>query len=404
MTAADSHPVHPFNICLTHSPAYGGIFRAVQDFSLALNAPILSFDDGRAAFPPVEPGPAVHRVRCGAGWLHRDCHWLSHAARHEAEQIVCDSDLLIVHSLFRAHAAWASRVVERTGGGYLAVPHGCLDPWGLSQRWLAKRLWLRTVGSRYLARARYVVFATRRERDKAAPYVPASRAVVVPWPVEVQAHVDRPGARFRLRTRLGVPAESLVLLFVGRLHSMKRLPATIDLFCTNHRAPWHLVIAGMDGDTTRERLRTMIPHSFRDRVHLVGEVSGDQRADAYAGSDAFVSFSYRENFGYAMAEAASFGLPLLVSEGHDLAHDMPMSGDRSFAAGWMVPTHGPSEWVAAITALLTSSVAERSARGQCGQEFVGRNLSFAGFRQALAAGLGIAAVDSPGAPANPNAI
>jgi glycosyltransferase involved in cell wall biosynthesis len=143
------------------------------------------------------------------------------------------------------------------------------------------------------------------------------------------------------------------------------------------------MIAGMDGDITREQLTARIPPAFRDRVHIVGEVSGDNWVDAYAGSDAFVSLSFRENFGYSIAEAAAFGLPLLVSEGHDLVHEMSGAAANSFEAGWMVPTHGALDWTVAITRLLNSSHSERSSRGRCGEEFVRRTLSFEQFRQTL---------------------
>ncbi len=64
------------NVCLTHDPALAGLYRAVNDFAAALDAPIVSFDDGRrdrSSLADTEPCP-VTRIRAGTGWLSRDCH------------------------------------------------------------------------------------------------------------------------------------------------------------------------------------------------------------------------------------------------------------------------------------------------------------------------------------------
>lgn len=92
------------NVCLTHDPAYGGLYRSVQDFSLALAASILSFDDGRGERFSVENGVPVRRLGNGTGWLARDCRMMSAATACQADAAVADAELLVVHSLFRAHA------------------------------------------------------------------------------------------------------------------------------------------------------------------------------------------------------------------------------------------------------------------------------------------------------------
>jgi hypothetical protein len=122
------------NVCLTHDPELAGLYRGVNDFARALDAPIVSFDDGRrhrTALTAAEPCTVV-RVPAGTGWLTRDCHIVASTAARQAEAAVADAELLVVHSLFRGYAAWAAGVARRRGLRFWAVPHGCLDPWGLS--------------------------------------------------------------------------------------------------------------------------------------------------------------------------------------------------------------------------------------------------------------------------------
>jgi glycosyltransferase involved in cell wall biosynthesis len=368
------------NICLDHSPRHGGLYRAVNDFASAIPGPIVSFTttaDGSTT--PL----GTHSIACGEGLGTRSCHILSRRAATIATAATRDADLLVVHSLFRAHNSWAQRHSRRYGIPYWAVPHGCLDPWGLSHRTIAKRLWLTAVGRRYLADASHVICSTDREREKAAAWLPPKRAVVVNWPVTLPGHIDHGASRRRLRLGLGIPDDSLVLLFMGRLHSMKRLPETIGLFCEAHRAPWHLVVAGMDGDISREQMASQIPARFHDWVHLIGPVTGDKWTDAYAGSDAFISLSYRENFGYSIAEATAFGLPLLVSDGHDLTHEMPQSSNGMLACGWRVRSNTPAEWRPALDSLISSTASDRAIRGAVGCRWAADALSFDRFRDAL---------------------
>ena len=104
-----------WNVCLTHDPAYGGLHRSVHDFSRALKAPVLSFDDGQGERTGVEDGVAITRIGCGTGWLARDCRVMSAAVARQATAAVADADLLVVHSLFRAHAPWAERWARESG-------------------------------------------------------------------------------------------------------------------------------------------------------------------------------------------------------------------------------------------------------------------------------------------------
>jgi glycosyltransferase involved in cell wall biosynthesis len=374
------------NVCLTHDPALAGLYRAVNDFALALDAPVVSFDDGRrdrTALGISEPR-TVTRIPAGKGWLTRDCHIVAPAAARQAEAAIADAGLLVVHSLFRGHAAWAAGVARRQGLRYWSVPHGCLDPWGLSQRRWAKRAWLAIRGSRYLGAAERVIFATRREAEKARRWIPAGRGVVVHWPVEVPEPADRELRRRRFRDRLGVRDSQRLVLAVGRLHSMKRPIETVAAFCAAAAADSHLVLVGMDGDISAAEVEASIPAACRRRVHVVGPLAGDDLTAAYFGADGFISLSFRENFGYAVAEAVAHGLPVILSQGHDLAQELPRRGG-SLACGWLLPDDSQAGAVQAVEAFCSLPLEEAAARGAAGASWARETLCFARFRDSLQA-------------------
>jgi len=381
-----------YNVCLTHDPAHGGLHRSVRDFSRALAAPILSLGAGGAESVDVEDGVSVCRIGCGTSWLFRGCHVMAPAVARRADAAVADADLLIVHSLFRGHAPWARAWARRQGRRYWAVPHGCLDPWGLSHRGLLKRLWLEAYGRSYLADAERVLLSSRRSLEKSLPWILAERStdrtLVVHWPVDCPPLNGRASVRAGFRARHGIPDSARLLLFLGRLHSLKRPLETVRAFAAaaqvGSQSNCHLVVAGMDGDLTQEDVRAAIPAAYRDRVHVVGPLVGGAVADAMLASDGFISLSFQENFGYAAAEALAYGLPVILSPGHDLAHEMP-ARDGRFACGWLLGDNAEATAVAAIREFVAASDATVAAAGAVGRAWVGEMLSRERFCDRLAA-------------------
>ena len=389
------------NVSLAHDPVHAGMHRAVEDFSLALDAPIVAFGaDGGATGGDSAEGTAaegtagrVVRIACGAGPLVRGCHRVSAAAGRAAAAAVAGSDLLVVHSLFRAHAPWAAAWARRHGARYWAIPHGCLDPWGMAQRATAKRVWLGLVGRRFLAEAERVVFSSRRALDKGAAWVPTDRACVVRWPVAAAAFGDRAAARRRCRERWGIAADARVLLFLGRLHTVKRPLETVAAFLAatagdGAASRSHLVVAGMDGDLTAADVTAAAAAAGgAGRVHVVGRLDGGAVAEALAAADGFVSLSFQENFGYAAAEAVAAGLPVILSPGHDLAHEMPfgsgMTGPGGLACGWLLPDDSFTAAVAAIRAWACATDRRLEAAGDAGAAWAREELSRERFRDEL---------------------
>jgi len=373
-----------WNIAPTHDPAFGGLYRGINDFAAALDAPVLSFDDGRRDRSGLDDRAV--RIPTGTGLLSRDCHLVPRAATDRAAEVIAGADLLVVHSLFRAHTAWAAAWAQRQGKRYWAVPHGCLDPWSLRQRGFVKRLWLAAGGRRYLAGAERVIFSTRRGLEKAAGWVRPERALAVHWPVELPTRASEAGPRAAFRERHGIPGDAPVLLFVGRLHSVKRPIHAVEAFCRAESGPAQLVIVGMSDDVSAADVLRAVPASNRDAVHLVGPLAGQELSEAYQAADGFLSLSYQENFGYAATEAVAYGLPVILSPGHDLAYDMPRAGAGGLACGWLLPDDSLAAAAQAISdwaRLATGQRAKLEAMGAAGRAWAADALSPERFREEL---------------------
>ncbi len=372
-----------WNVCLTHHPRYAGLYRAVNDFARACGGPILSFD-ATASTTSIDHRSGIYALAV-KGWSTTGPHWIPRRVQTEAAELLTGADGIVAHSLFRAHCRFVVHWARRTGKPYWVVPHGCLDPWGLGNRRLAKRLWLDIEGQRTFTTARGVFFATGREMAKAEPWIGDARSIVTPWPVEQPDPGQQADRRRTFRDIHHIPSDSRVLLFVGRLHSMKRPRELIDAFRVAALPACHLVIVGMDGDITSDSLERYAGRPEQSRVHVVGPLHGDDLAASMAASDTFVSLSYRENFGYAVADALAAGLPVILSDGHDLAHDLPLCGAGPGSCGWLVTDDSITIAATAMRAFSSAPTPEIAEMGRVAETLARDRFSRRAFHRAVEA-------------------
>ena len=375
--------MNAWDICLTHDPVYGGIYRSVCNFARALDGSILSFDDGRSDRSGLRDERPTVRIASRPRAFNRDCHFVTPGMAREAAEHVAGADLLVVHSLFRGHAPWAAGWAQAHGRPYWSVLEGCLDPWGLERRSLAKRLWLRRHGRAFFGSAAATICATFREQQKAAPILGNARSVVIHWPVPLPSLAERETRRRSFREAHGIPESARVLLFAGRLHPMKRPLEMLEAFVSAGVADAHLVVAGMEEGVTRSSLDARAAElGATGRVHVVGALVGEELAAAHCGSDGFVSLSHRENFGYSFAEALGHELPAIVSAGHDLAHELV--GPRGdFVCGWLLEGDTIAAATAAIREWAATSATRLAEMGAAGRSWVANELAFERFRDQL---------------------
>lgn len=179
----------------------------------------------------------------------------------------------------------------------------------------------------------------------AAPQRPA--LPVVPLGVDGAGFValaDRPDARAKVRTRLGLDAEDILVLWVGRLSFFeKAFPQ--PMFQAVRRAAEatgakvHFAMSGwFPGERDRDH------YEEAARLHAPGVpvhfLDGNDRAllgDLWAGADIFLSLvdNIQETFGITPLEAMAAGLPVVASDWDGYRFTIRHGTD-----GFLVPTLG----------------------------------------------------------------
>jgi glycosyltransferase involved in cell wall biosynthesis len=126
---------------------------------------------------------------------------------------------------------------------------------------------------------------------------------------------------------LSTPRDSdrLTVLYLSRLDPKKNLESLLQA--------WPAVVACVPGallkiagtgdpayvDLLKAQARAL---GIESTVAWVGHVSGDAKSACFREADLFVLPSFAENFGIAVAEALSYGLPCVVAKGVALSDEI----------------------------------------------------------------------------------
>lgn len=176
--------------------------------------------------------------------------------------------------------------------------------------------------------------------------VPAlPRFPVIPLGIDTDAFAPDPGRRAAARTRLGIAPDAVAVLFVGRLsfHAKAHpfpMYAALEEAAQRTRIPVHLIQVGWFAND-------FIEGAFKEgaarwcpsvRASFLDGRDAAVRADAWAGTDLFVSLSdnIQESFGLAPVEAMAAGLPCVVSDWDGYKDTV-----RDGVDGFRVPTVAP---------------------------------------------------------------
>jgi len=232
------------------------------------------------------------------------------------------------------HPAWAGwHVARRLGIPVAAFYHSNL-PQILGRRF-GGRLTERTVCRylRWLYERVDVVFAPSRLMCEVLNDIGVSHTVY--QPLGVDADVFHPKRRTSgLRSKLGLPANTRVLVYAGRFAGEKNLPVLLQAFA-RLGAPYHLLMIGGDRETRPTHNVTLLPYR-RDSLEL---------AEWLASADALVHAGTKETFGLVLLEAMACGRPVIAAR----ASSIPEFVDES--VGLLAEPCNPESMAEAIAAL-----------------------------------------------------
>jgi glycosyltransferase involved in cell wall biosynthesis len=285
-------------------------------------------------------------------------------------------DLIIVHSLWNPLATFSMRTLRKAGSSYCLMPHGMLDPIVFKHNRWKKLPWAFLWEKSNVEAASTVLFNSIAEEQKAKRRGwHFHRTFVLPHFLDFAFWKNLP-PRSDFEDTFPQVRGAEVILYVGRINWVKNLDKLIDAIAKVRltRGSAMLVCVGPDSNGCRAKLEQKIRDlGLNEHVLFTGMLEGDRLKAAYARGDVLALVSQKENFGLTAAEGLASGLPVVVSEGVDIAKDWPSEGPIRR----VVPT--PEDISRALVELLerssTYGVPDPDARALAEKEFAGMGVS-----------------------------
>ena len=168
--------------------------------------------------------------------------------------------------------------------------------------------------------------------------------------------IDRPPrVEHASRSDFGLPDDAFVMITIGRLVARKATAQLVDTLARLAIPNAHLVVLG-DGPQADDVRRRAAELQVADRVHLLGNVTDEEKFSALAISDLFVSTSQHEGFGLVFLEAMAARLPIVCYDRGGQT-DFLVDGQT----GRVVKLNDTAAFVAAVRSLQ----ADRQLRYEC---------------------------------------
>jgi glycosyltransferase involved in cell wall biosynthesis len=301
------------HVAAYYAPAYvyGGPPRSVHALCRALppqgvTVQVFTTDANGASVLPSVVTAATTFEDVPVKYFHRTWpRWPlgSRALARALRRHVSGFDAVHIHGLWNRVVWAAAGEARRAGVPYVLSPRGMLEPGALAHRSWRKRAAYALIEGGVLAGASLLHATSETERETLRELKPRVPVVLIPNGIDMSAEENA-----EPRT----PGPNV--LFVGRLHPIKRPDLVIDAFASLRRRhpSARLVMAGPD----ERRMRAELVARAGDHaghIRWVGEVNAVERSALLREAAALVMCSDSESFGMTVLEAMAAAVPVVVT-------------------------------------------------------------------------------------------
>ena len=241
------------------------------------------------------------------------------------------ADKSIIPVILHGHGLWELPIHQMANRSrnakipYIISPHGMVEPWALSQGRLKKKIALKLYQKHDLEMADCLHATSEMEAISMRQLGLKNPIAVIPNSIEITS-LEMPSNKFNKQKNK--------VLFLSRIHPKKGIENLIAAWKNipnSIRVDWNLEIVGNgESDYIDELKNIVIENNLDQSVKILDPVFDDRKKEIYQSADIFVLPTFSENFGMVVAEAMSYGIPVITTKG------APWEELETRNAGWWI--------------------------------------------------------------------
>ena len=226
------------------------------------------------------------------------------------------SDLLILKNfkikncLLHLHGMWMPTtligylIAKKYNIPYIFSPHGGTMPFAMRYHGFRKKLALFFYQRQIIENSNLIIVASNLEASSIVCNFKNENIKIIPHGIKIPVKkYDDLLKKYTYQRKC---------LFLGRINKTKGIYELLKSWANVRPPGWELVIAGNTID--KNYLNSLKKLVKEENIKFIGAVSGDEKKMVFLNSELFISPTKTENYGISIAEAMSYGLPIITTK------------------------------------------------------------------------------------------
>jgi len=309
--------------------AFGGTVTATSNLCRALakkgvDVTVYTTDaDGKGGYLDVPLNQPVDLGGVKVWYFHCDLFpqkaFYSRGLAKKLKETVKNFNLVHVSAIWQWIQVDVSKYCKDNNKSYIITPHSSLmyDAFYYVGSQLWKKLYWKLFGRKTIGNATAIQFLCEGERERSKVLCEGVKSFIVPNGIDLVKFSRVPENRTLLRKKLNLAQDTIILLFLGRIHPKKQIELVIESLpeVLKYNKNTVFFVAGpVENKEYCKRLKELSQKlNVNSHVIWVGAVNNQEVLDFYSVSDIMVLPSIVEGISMALTEAMCASLPLLIS-------------------------------------------------------------------------------------------